>query len=140
MEIILSIILSGCISWGVSIIITQESGPFAIFDRIRLWAISKVIEIPEINMPVINDNNIASYIVEMEAIKEKISSYENFIDSIHFTKNIYGTLFHIMNCHKCAGLWVNIPFSVLLSKNIYDFIIIYFGGFFVHAVINRYLV
>ena len=112
-------LVTGLITWPIAEIVTDESGPFDIFNRLRIALI------PEFFRPV-------SIEFDLEDLQTDFSQYENtrsFIDFFkaydseldfiqvyltyddRFNASIRGTLFNILNCKFCFGVWTALCIS-----------------------------
>ena len=102
-ELIFSILATGFATYGISTIVTQEPGPFAIFDRFR-------------------ESFLPTYDEEQESEPTPQTARP---ESIHptllgivpneniFERTFKGTLHGVMDCAICLGLWLSFPLMLL---------------------------
>lgn len=118
--IILGGIVCGLATYSVAYVLTNEHGPFHILTRIKLWLIPanirpKFNEIPlaEIDITELGDNvNVNEHNRRVTFFQSQIYFCESLLEyNFSFNNSLRGTIYNILDCQYCAGVWVSLWFS-----------------------------
>lgn len=130
---LLSSLLAGLATFALAETVTEESGPFHIFDRLRYWLIPEALR--PITLDVIyddidpsNENDVSVYEIAIIDLEKEFDFVETLlaVDEV-FNNSLRGTIFNILTCKFCFGVWAAHFIKPLLFLVFFGFTGVNFG-------------